>query len=51
MVNKNDEFLHWFSGFTASHASHAEGNFLITIYRNYVKLRFKISLHISSFFF
>lgn len=27
----------------------AEGNFLITIDRNYVKLRFKISLHISSF--
>lgn len=46
MVNKNDEFLHWFSGFTD-----AEGNFLITIDRSYVKLRFKISLHISSFFF
>jgi hypothetical protein len=44
MVNKNDEFLHWFSGFTD-----AEGNFLITIDRSYVKLRFKISLHISSF--
>ena len=42
MVNKNDEFLHWFSGFTD-----AEGNFLITIDRNYVKLRFKISLHID----
>jgi hypothetical protein len=43
MVNKNDdEFLHWFSGFTD-----AEGNFLITIDRSYVKLRFKISLHID----
>lgn len=41
-VNINDEFLHWFSGFTD-----AEGNFLITIDRNYVKLRFKISLHID----
>lgn len=46
MVNKNDEFLRrklWFSGFTD-----AEGNFLITIDRSYVKLRFKINLHISS---
>lgn len=41
-VNINDEFLHWFSGFTDG-----EGNFLITIDRNYVKLRFKISLHID----
>nr|YP_009254039.1 hypothetical protein [Hypomyces aurantius]ANC62724.1 hypothetical protein [Hypomyces aurantius] len=41
-VNINDEFLHWFSGFTD-----AEGNFLITIDRNYVKLRFKIGLHID----
>nr|CAA35846.1 unnamed protein product [Podospora anserina] len=41
-VNKNNEFLHWFSGFTD-----AEGNFLISIDRNYVKLRFKISLHID----
>lgn len=38
----NDEFLYWFSGFTEG-----EGNFLITIDRNYVKLRFKISLHID----
>ena len=38
----NDEFLHWFSGFTD-----AEGNFFIIIDRNYVKLRFKISLHID----
>ena len=36
------EFLYWFSGF-----SDAEGNFLITIDREYVKLRFKISLHIN----
>jgi hypothetical protein len=42
MVNKNDKFLHWFSGFTDG-----EGNFLITIDRSYVKLRFKISLHID----
>jgi hypothetical protein len=37
-----DRFLNWFSGFTD-----AEGNFLIIIDRNYVKLRFKISLHID----
>lgn len=42
-INKiNDEFLHWFSGFTD-----AEGNFLITLDRNYVRLRFKINLHID----
>ena len=41
-ININDEFLYWFSGFTD-----AEGNFLITIDRNYVKLRYKISLHID----
>lgn len=41
-VYKNDEFLHWFSGFTD-----AEGNFLISIDRKYVKLRFKICLHID----
>lgn len=37
-----DEFLFWFSGFTD-----AEGNFLITLDRNFVKFRFKISLHID----
>lgn len=36
------DFLHWFSGFTD-----AEGNFLISIDRNYVRFRFKISLHID----
>ena len=36
------EFLYWFSGF-----SDAEGNFLITIDRNYVRFRFKICLHID----
>lgn len=41
-ININDEFLYWFSGFTD-----AEGNFFITIDRNYVKLRFKINLHID----
>lgn len=35
-------FLFWFSGFTD-----AEGNFLISLDRNYVKFRFKISLHID----
>lgn len=39
----NKDFLFWFSGFTD-----AEGNFLVTIDRKYVKLRFKISLHIFS---
>lgn len=42
----NPDFLYWFSGFTD-----AEGNFLITLGgrspRNYVKFRFKISLHID----
>lgn len=38
----NDEFLYWFSGFTD-----AEGNFLVSIDRKYVKLIFKISLHID----
>jgi len=37
-----DEFLFWFSGFTD-----AEGNFLITIDRSFVRFRFKISLHID----
>ena len=36
------DFLQWFSGFTD-----AEGNFLISIDRNYVRFRFKISLHID----
>lgn len=43
--NLNDvsvDFLHWFSGFTD-----AEGSFLISIDRNYVRFRFKISLHID----
>lgn len=39
---ENDDFLHWLSGFTD-----AEGNFLITIDREYVKFRYKISLHID----
>jgi len=38
----NDDFLYWFSGFTD-----AEGNFLVSIDRKYVKLRFKICLHID----
>lgn len=38
----NKDFLHWFIGFTD-----AEGNFLVTIDRKYIKLRFKISLHID----
>ena len=38
----NKDFLHWFSGFTD-----AEGNFLVVIDRQYVKLRFKINLHID----
>lgn len=37
-----NRFLHWFSGFTD-----AEGKFLISIDRKYVKLRFKICLHID----
>jgi hypothetical protein len=36
------EFLYLFSGF-----SDAEGHFLITIDRNYVRFRFKICLHID----
>ena len=38
----SDDFLFWFSGFTD-----AEGNFLITLDRSFVKFRFKISLHID----
>lgn len=38
----DEEFLFWFSGFTD-----AEGNFLITLDRKYVKTRFKINLHID----
>lgn len=38
----SDDFLFWFSGFTD-----AEGNFLITLDRNFVKFRFKITLHID----
>jgi hypothetical protein len=39
---EQDNFLFWFSGFTD-----AEGNFLITLDRSFVKFRFKISLHID----
>lgn len=38
----NKDFLYWFSGFTD-----AEGNFLVIINGKYVKLRFKINLHID----
>lgn len=38
----SDDFLFWFSGFTDT-----EGNFLITLDRNFVKFRFKITLHID----
>ena len=38
----SSEFLYWFSGFTD-----AEANFLISIDRQYVRFRFKISLHID----
>jgi hypothetical protein len=42
LKNVSCEFLYWFSGFTD-----AEGNFLISIDRQYVRFRFKISLHID----
>jgi len=42
LKNVSSEFLYWFSGFTD-----AEGNFLISIDRQYVKFRFKISLHMD----
>lgn len=42
LKNVPSEFLYWFSGFTD-----AEGNFLISINRQYVRFRFKISLHID----
>ena len=42
LKNVSREFLYWFSGFTD-----AEGNFLISIDRQYVRFRFKISLHID----
>jgi hypothetical protein len=42
LKNVSSEFLYWFSGFTD-----AEGNFLISIDRQYVRFRFKITLHID----
>ena len=42
LKNVSSEFLYWFSGFTD-----AEGNFLISIDRQYVRFRFKISLHMD----
>ena len=42
LKNVSREFLYWFSGFTD-----AEGNFLISIDRQYVRFRFKISLHLD----
>lgn len=41
-AGEKDDFFFWFSGFTD-----AEGNFLITLDRDFVKFRFKISLHID----
>jgi hypothetical protein len=38
----SDDFLQWFVGF-----SDAEGNFLISIDREFVRFRFKISLHLD----
>ena len=40
LKNLDSEFLYWFSGF-----ADAEGNFLITLDRQYIKLRFRINLH------
>ena len=42
LSNVSEDFLFWFSGFTD-----AEGNFLITLDRDFVKFRFKISLHVD----
>lgn len=42
-VEFNEPFLNWFTGFTD-----AEGNFLITLDRGYIKFRFKISMHIDN---
>jgi len=42
LSNVSDDFLYWLSGFTD-----AEGNFLITLDRGFVKFRFKISLHLD----
>lgn len=41
-LDNSDEFFHWLSGFTD-----AEGNFLITLDRDYIRFRFKIVLHID----
>ena len=40
--HQQDDFFFWFSGFTD-----AEGNFLITLDRDFVKFRFQILLHID----
>ena len=42
LAGVSDDFLFWFSGFTD-----AEGNFLIILDRDFVKFRFKISLHLD----
>lgn len=42
MKDVASEFLYWFSGFTDG-----EGNFLISIDRQYVRFRFNITLHID----
>lgn len=42
MLNVSEEFLFLFSGFTDG-----EGNFSITLDRNYIRFRFKINLHID----
>lgn len=42
LKNISSEFLYWFSGFT-----NAEGNFLMSIDRQYVRFIFKIYLHMD----
>jgi len=41
---EQSSFLNWLTGFTD-----AEGNFLISLDRGYIRFRFKISMHIDNF--
>jgi hypothetical protein len=43
LLKEHTSFLKWFSGFTD-----AEGNFLISIDRDYIRFRFKIAMHIDN---
>ena len=43
-LNVSEEFLFWFSGLVRTDG---EGNFSISLDRNYIRFRFKLNLHIN----